>query len=110
VSFRQEQRNDILIVSPAGRLDGSNSPPLEQAVVEAINSGGRKLAFDFSDLDYISSAGLRVVLVAGKRLNAEGGKLVLIGLRGMVKDVFDMSGFDRLFPVVSTIDEAMQKL
>ena len=108
--LQQEQRQDILILRPSGRLDSASAPELERVVVEHLDSGTRRLVFDFSDLDYISSAGLRVVLLAGKRLRAEGGKMQLAVMRDTVRDVFEMSGFIQLFPVASTLDEGLAQV
>ncbi|MNL88983.1 putative anti-sigma factor antagonist BtrV [compost metagenome] len=70
----------------------------------------QRLVFDLSSLDYISSAGLRVILLAGKRLRASKGKLVLVGLQTMVREVFDMSGFLSLFAITATLDEGVAKV
>ena len=99
-----EKRNDVLILHLAGRLDSSSSPELERQVTEQVDAGAHRLVFDLSTLDYISSAGLRVILLAGKKLRGVKGKLVLVGLRDMVREVFDMSGFMTLFAVEDTID------
>lgn len=63
MNLEQELRNDILILRPRGRLDSSSSPELERVVTEQLDSGIQRLVFDLSGLDYISSAGLRVVLL-----------------------------------------------
>ena len=62
---------------------------------------------DLAGVDYVSSAGLRVILLAGKRLKAGGGRLALAGLRDNVREVFEMSGFLTLFPVLPTVDAAL---
>ncbi|MDF1485555.1 STAS domain-containing protein [Ramlibacter sp. H39-3-26] len=110
MNLEQERRDDVLILRPRGRLDSSSSPELERVVVEQIDTGIQRLVFDLSALDYISSAGLRVVLLAGKKLRASKGKLVLVGLRDMVREVFDMSGFLSLFTVTATLDEGLAKV
>ncbi len=65
---------------------------------------------DLSGVDYISSAGLRVILVAGKKLRATQGQLVLCGLRDEVRGVFEMSGFLDLFAVTANAEEALAQL
>lgn len=106
MNLEQEQRADILILRPVGRLDSSSSPELERVLTEQLSAGVQRLVFDFSALEYISSAGLRVVLLAAKKLRATRGKLALAGLQDMVREVFDMSGFLALFIVTTTVDEA----
>ncbi len=70
MNLEQERRDDILILRPRGRLDSSSSPELERVVTEQLEAGTQRVVFDLSALDYISSAGLRVVLLAGKKLRA----------------------------------------
>lgn len=75
-----------------GRLDTVTSPELQaelDKVVDAVND----FVFDFSALDYISSAGLRVLLSMNKKMAARGGSLLITGANAVVKDVFDMTGF-----------------
>lgn len=110
MNLEQEHRGDILILRPCGRLDSSSSPELERVVTEQLDAGTQRLVFDLSQLDYISSAGLRVVLLAGKKMRASKGKLVLVGLQTMVREVFDMSGFLSLFAITGTLDEGLAKV
>ncbi len=102
-----ETRGDIAIVRPVGRLDSASSPELERAVLERLEEGCQRLVFDLGRLDYVSSAGVRVILLAGKKLRAAQGKLVLAGMGDAVRDVFEMSGFLSLFAVAPTLDEAL---
>ena len=110
MNIETEHRDDILIIRPLGRLDSSNSAELEQWLTEHLDAGCQRLALDFSALNYISSAGLRVVLLAGKKLRASSGKLVLTSLQPMVRDVFDMSGFLTLFAVTDSLDEGLARV
>lgn len=110
--MRLEKRSidDILVVQPVGRLDSTSSPELERVLVENLDAGTKRLLFDFSSLDYISSAGLRVVLLAGKRLRPVQGKMALVGMRDVVREVFEMSGFLSLFAVADTVEEGVTKV
>ncbi|MET1114143.1 MAG: STAS domain-containing protein [Comamonas sp.] len=110
MNLEQERRGDILIVCPGGRLDSSSSPELERLLTEQLETGCQRLVLDFSRLDYISSAGLRVVLLTGKKLRASQGRMVLVSLQDMVREVFDMSGFLALFAVADTLDEGLAKV
>ena len=107
MNLEQERREDLLIVRPRGRLDSSSAPEMERLIAEQLDTGTQRLVLDFTSLDYISSAGLRVVLVAGKKLRASKGKMVLVGLQDMVREVFEMSGFLALFPVRTTLAEGL---
>lgn len=110
MSIEQERREDLLIVRPRGRLDSSSAPEMERLVTESLDAGVQRLVLDFTSLDYISSAGLRVVLVAGKKLRASKGKMVLVGLQDMVREVFEMSGFLALFAVAPTLEEGIAQV
>ncbi len=79
-------------LSLTGRLDGLSSPELEQQVSALIASGVRTLTFDLSGLDYVSSAGLRVFIIAAKKLKASGGSAHFTSLTPAVHDVFHISG------------------
>jgi anti-sigma B factor antagonist len=65
---------------------------------------------DFKELDYISSAGLRVILKATKAVNREEGKIMLCAMQDYVKEVFEIAGFDSFLPIVTTMDEALKEL
>ena len=108
--LEQRVEDNTLIVRLVERLDSASAPELEQLVTEKIDAGQKRLVFDLADMDYVSSAGLRVILLAGKRLRVGGGKLALAGLREMVREVFEMSGFVSLFPIAPTVPEAVAKL
>ncbi len=106
--IQQIHHESVLVLRPVGRLDSASSPELEKVVVEHLDKGVKRLIFDFSELDYISSAGLRVILMAGKKLRGAGGKLGLAGMQNMVREVFEMSGFLALFSVGATLDDALK--
>jgi anti-anti-sigma factor len=102
--------DEIYTSRPKGRLDSSACPAFEAEVVSCLNAGNQRVLFDFSDLDYISSAGLRVVLMAAKRLKETGGRMVLCSLNDMIKEVFEVSGFDRILDIEPDAESARTRL
>ena len=66
------------------------------------------MIFNFKDIDYISSAGLRVILKATKALKREEGKIMLCDMQDYVKEVFEIAGFDTFLPIVPTMDDALK--
>jgi anti-anti-sigma factor len=98
--------NDISIVAIAGSLDSSTSPEAQKSLTEVLTSA-KKVVLDFSALDYISSAGLRVLLGAAKQLRASGGTLGLFGLNPSVREVFEISGFSSILSVYPSEGEAL---
>ena len=103
------QRKDggaYTILAFTGRLDAISAPAAEQKINETIGTGAAKLLLDLSSLDYVSSAGLRVLLATAKKLSRQNGQLVLCGLQPSVREVFEISGFLSIFKVVATAAEA----
>jgi anti-anti-sigma factor len=98
------------VFSLSGRLDATSSPQLEKAVVDRLQAGTNRLLFDLSKLQYISSAGLRVLAMALKQVSAAEGRMALCGLGEPVKMVFDISGFSAYFPIAASADDALALL
>lgn len=97
---------DIHIVAITGSLDSTTSPEAQKSL-DAVVAGAKKVALDFSQLDYISSAGLRVLLGAAKQLRASGGTLGMFGLNQSVREVFEISGFSSILAVFPSEAEAL---
>jgi anti-anti-sigma factor len=103
--------SDIICeVRPAGRIDSATGPAFERDVLQQIDGGGRRLLLDFADLVYISSAGLRIVLLAAKRMKSAGGRLVLCSLSPQISEVFEISGFNRILDILPSRDAALSTL
>lgn len=86
--------NGKLTVRPAGRIDTVTAPELAAAVTL---DGVREVFFDLAEVDYISSAGLRVFLAVHQKMTASGGSMVLTGVRPIVREIFDIVGFSEVF-------------
>ena len=97
----------VTVVSFEGNLDTNTAPEAEHRLNDLISGGASKILVDFGALNYISSAGLRVLLATAKKLGAGGGKLRLHSLNETVREVFDMSGFSTILQVFEGEDEAM---
>jgi len=85
---------DALVLSPGGRLDAQSATAFQDGVLAKVDGGTTKLLLDLEKLEYVSSAGLRSVLMIAKKLRQNGGKLVVCSLRDNVAEVFRVSGFD----------------
>jgi anti-sigma B factor antagonist len=110
MEISESKKNGVVILSVTGRLDASNAASLEQRLLALIDAGEQRLVVDGAQLDYISSAGLRVLLVAAKRLRSGSGEVALAALRDPVKEVLDIAGFSSIFKVHRTSDEAVVAL
>ena len=86
-----------LVLKPIGRIDTVTAPELAKMVVL---DGVKELEFDLSEVDYISSAGLRIFLGSQQKMTASGGKMVLSGVRPIVKEIFDIVGFSDEFTFI----------
>ncbi|MDR0555850.1 MAG: STAS domain-containing protein [Holosporaceae bacterium] len=100
-------QDGVTIVTPVGRVDTSTAKAFEDGVMASI-SACNKIAIRFDEIDYMSSAGLRVVLMAGKKLSAIKGELVLINMPEKIFSVFKTSGFDKIIKICQTFEESKQ--
>ena len=110
LSVQTERSEKAVIVCPVGRVDGSNVEVLESAIREQLDAGEKTLVFDFEGLNYISSAGLRVLLVTARRMQAEGGKTLFCGLAEHIAHVFEISGFTNILTICQSQSEALATL
>ncbi|CDE85386.1 stage II sporulation protein [Coraliomargarita sp. CAG:312] len=104
----QEKVNDVAIVEIKGRLDVTTASDLEQVFTKLLSENQNKVLVECRELEYISSAGLRVLLNAAKQYNKVSGQIMLAGLSQNVKQVFEISGFTSIFPIYATRDEALK--
>jgi anti-sigma B factor antagonist len=101
------ESDDVQILSFQGNLDTNTSVQAESEINSLIDAGAQKLLVNFEKLDYISSAGLRILLATAKKLKASEGDLKICGLNETVQEVFDISGFATILSVTKTEDEAL---
>ena len=99
----------IVTLSLSGSLDATTAMAFEEKILAQIESGERRFVIDLAQLDYISSAGLRVFILAAKRLNSANGKMVLCALKDPVKEMFDLAGFLAVFSIHGSHDEAIKQ-
>lgn len=100
--------SDAKIIMIIQRVDASNAKTVETELTELVNGGAKKIICNFSENEYISSAGLRVFLSTLKMMKKIGGQIVLCGLQSYVQEVFDMAGFSQLFQIFGTEEEAVR--
>ena len=95
----------VLVVS--GRMDAENAPQFEQACNACIAEGLTTLVVDSGELAYVSSMGLRSFISVAKTLQSKGGALRICRLQGLVKQVFEITGLIRSFPVYESLESAL---
>jgi anti-anti-sigma factor len=100
-------KDGVTVATFVGRLDTNTAPAAQEKLDGLVDGGATKLLIDFSALDYISSAGLRVLLATAKKMKKSNGTMRLCGLNETVQEIFDVSGFSTMLSVFGTQDEAL---
>ena len=98
---------NVKIVALIGKLDTNTAPEAETSLMELVEQGHQRILIDFTDLDFVSSAGLRILLLTAKKISATGGALRVCSLNETVQDIFDMSGFASLLQVFDDQQNAL---
>lgn len=108
VEARKEK--GVTIVAIKGRMDAVTTPVIEGKLSQIIDGGEKKLLVHLQELEYISSAGLRALLAAAKRMKGEQGDIAFTNIVGHVKEVFEISGFYSIFKVFDSTEAALVQL
>ncbi len=107
MEIREEKIGDVRIIGLRGRLDASTSPGVEKKLLGLLDQGEKRLVFDFSELTYISSLGLRVLIVVAKNVQRTDGRLALARLNDHIREIFNIAGFTSIFSIYPTCEEAI---
>ncbi len=106
----QKEKDGIIELSVSGRLDAVSAIEADKDFNSVVDAGHDRLLINLANLNYISSAGLRVLLVVAKRIQQSGGNIVLCALSSNVKEVFEISGFSSIFKIFATNNQAIKYL
>lgn len=106
ISIRKQ--DEITIIIFEGKMDTQTAPEAEKALAEIIDGGSFKILVSFEKLEYVSSVGLRVLLTTAKRLKTNQGEMRLFSLNEVVRDVFEISGFAKIFKICANEAEALE--
>ena len=107
LSVKEGRVGQVLVLSPEGRLDSVNAGEFQALVMGHIDGGEESMIVDFSHLDYISSAGIRVARLASKALEESEGQFMLCAMSDHISRVFRISGFDRVIAIADTLEDAL---
>jgi anti-anti-sigma factor len=110
MDISEDRKAGSVILALSGRLDATTAKTFEEKVLGVIDSGAQRLVVDLSLLEYVSSSGLRVFLLAAKRLQGTQGKIVLCALKDHIRHVFDLAGFSSILSIYGSRDEAIKSL
>lgn len=107
MDLKENDVGGVTVLEVKGRLDSTSSPMLGEKLSAILGAAKARVLVDFSQLEYISSAGFRVLLIAAKRADQCTGKLVLCGVSGKVRHLFDLGGFLDLFSITATREDGI---
>lgn len=110
MDISEDRKADAVVLALSGKLDATTAKTFEDKILGVINSGTQRLLIDLSQLEYVSSSGLRVFLLAAKRLQGVNGKIVLCSLKDHIRQVFDLAGFSSILSIYGSREEAMSNL
>lgn len=102
-----QREGGAVVAEASGRIDSSNSREFHSGLEAAIALHDAAVVLDFENVSYISSAGMRVILLTAKSLQSSGAKFVLCSMQDPIREVFRISGFDKIIPIHDSRSDAM---
>jgi anti-sigma B factor antagonist len=110
MNIEPTELDKAVLLKVSGRMDAENAHEFEDACQRWISGGAKHLIADLDDLQYVSSMGLRCFLAVAQKLQSASGSLILCGLHGLPRQVFEMTRLIGLFPVFETTEQAIATL
>ncbi|SKA79107.1 STAS domain-containing protein [Desulfobaculum bizertense] len=110
MSISIDHQEGTAVIKATGRLDSSSVDDLEALVKNELDKNAKHLIFDFSELVYINSSGLRVLVLAYQKLSGGGGNILVCGLKDYIQEVFSISGYDKIFKLFPQCDTALESV
>jgi anti-anti-sigma factor len=104
---------DVVVAGPAGQIDHPNAQKLQQALAPLVDGAAAAktpLVLDFSGVEYISSMGLRVLMVAAKQMRSQGARIAVAGLQPVVEEIFDIARFRYVLEVFPSVRAALKEM
>jgi anti-sigma B factor antagonist len=110
MTVEHEILNQIDLIFLNGRIDAQSAPGVNEDIGKVIDEGRNKMLINFKGLEYISSAGLRVLITVAKKFKTSNGSLILCSLDEKIYEVFDVSGFTAIFQIFDTQEDALAEI
>ena len=110
MELTERRAGNTVVLAPAGRIDMATADQFRDRLLPLITSAaaeGQSVVLDFAGVDYISSAGLRVLMLAAKEARSSGGRIAVAALQPLVNEIFQISRFDKVLPCHSGVTEAI---
>ena len=109
MEMRSEEKGGLTFIRLQGRLDAATSAAIQEKIIALIDAGHHKLLIDFEHIDYLSSAGMRLLLAVAKKVKQVEGKIALFQIQPEVIEVMQMAGFDKVLNTYPTEQEAVSR-
>ncbi|HBX53653.1 MAG: anti-sigma B factor antagonist [Bacteroidetes bacterium RIFOXYA12_FULL_35_11] len=106
MNIKIQTEKDIIIISVEGSIDSYTAPEFQKKILSEAEQTS-KIILDLSLVTFVSSAGLRVLLMVYRQIKSKNGKIILVGISEEIKEVMTMTGFINFFEIVTTIEEAL---
>jgi anti-sigma B factor antagonist len=110
MEITSRQEGPVTIIEVKGRMDALTAPVFDNSFREIASSDHSDFIISMNGLDYISSAGLRSILMAAKQVKARNGRLLLAGMKDAVKEVFNLSGFNSILRICDNEEDALKEM
>lgn len=110
MDIQTEQQEGVLVLKPQGRIDSANAHDFQQSLSAAIGDRQSAVVADFEGISYMSSAGLRAILIVAKAMRQRGAKFALCAMTPVIQDVFNISGFSKVISVEDSRAEALARM
>jgi anti-anti-sigma factor len=113
VQFSSQRLADVFVAAPVGQIDHPNAQKLQLALAPILADAALSksaLVFDFAGVEYISSVGLRVLLMAAKQVRAQNARIAVAALQPVVKEIFDIARFNHVLEVFTSVRAALEQL
>jgi anti-anti-sigma factor len=108
--FQSTSEDNIMTITVSGRLDADTSDTFGATLNRCIDGGNHKIVLDIAGVDYVSSVGLRALMVGAKRVAPLGGKILLCAPHPRVLKLLELAGFTSILPVAATREQALERL
>jgi anti-sigma B factor antagonist len=108
MEITEKKMDTCMVVGISGRLDTTNYSILEKKLMDMIANQQDRIIVECSHMDYVSSSGLRILLMALKKITQQKGKFVLCGLQENIREIFEISGFTNIFEIHPSQEDALK--
>ena len=108
MEIREDKKGNVHVIGIRGRLDTTTYGMLEKRLSDLYDAGEKRILVNCNDMDYVSSSGLRVLLIGLKRAKIDEGRFAICCLRENIREIFEISGFAAIFEIFQAEEDALK--